>query len=68
MKTFTIVCDRCSTSIDGNHSILEVKAGDLVKQLGEPLDLCSVCADLFLDWIRPTPFKLESSSDDAARN
>ena len=61
-RTVRIACDRCSTEITGGHLILEVKHGDLVKQLDQPLDLCSVCADLFLDFVRPTPFKLETST------
>jgi hypothetical protein len=62
-RTIRIACDRCSTEIIAGHSILKVTAGDLVKRLDDPLDLCSTCADLFLDWLRPAPFKLESSPD-----
>jgi hypothetical protein len=35
--------------------------------LYQSMDLCSTCADLFLDWIRPTPFKLESPHDGVGR-
>jgi hypothetical protein len=58
VRTTTINCDRCNTTIDGTFSILEVRHGDLVRQFDQPLDLCASCADLFLDWIRPQKFGL----------
>jgi hypothetical protein len=49
----TIHCSRCSCTILGGHSILEVKAGDLANRVDEPyFDLCASCADRFLDWLR----------------
>jgi hypothetical protein len=59
----TIRCDRCSTPISGGHSIVEVKAGDLVKQLDQPIDLCSTFSGQFLDFLKPEPFKLGAVAD-----
>jgi hypothetical protein len=63
VKTTTIACDRCSATIDGTFSILEVRHGDLVRQFDAPLDLCSVCSGDLADFLKPTPFKLESSHE-----
>ena len=52
MKTVTRICDRCGGVLVDQGSIVEVKAGDLVHQIAEPLDLCSDCGPLFLDWLR----------------
>jgi hypothetical protein len=44
-------CDRCSAIILRGHSILDVKAGDLVKRFDAPLDLCLDCSIAFGDWL-----------------
>jgi hypothetical protein len=53
MRTTQIHCNRCGDTILGGHSILEVKAGDLVNRVEEPyIDLCGSCVDRFQDWLR----------------
>lgn len=54
MRTTLYHCNRCGVLItDGRHSILEVKAGDLVKRHDELwIDLCGGCADGFENWLR----------------
>lgn len=53
-RTIHVHCNRCgATCLDGGHSILEVKAGELANRVEEPyLDLCAGCVDRFLDWLR----------------
>ena len=63
-RTVQIACDKCSTAINGGHSIIEVKHGDLLKQFDGPLDLCQSCSGGLPDLLRPpAPFMLESSPD-----
>jgi hypothetical protein len=63
MRTTTINCDRCAVTVDSGFSILEVKHGDLVKQFDHPLDLCATCSGALMDFLKPTPFKLEAAPD-----
>jgi hypothetical protein len=65
MRTTTIACDRCSVTIDGTFSILEVKHGDLARQFDGPLDLCATCSGALADFLRsPEPYRLEATADD----
>jgi hypothetical protein len=61
----TIRCDKCLSAIAGGNSIIEVKAGDLVRQLDQPMDLCSECCAEFLDWLRSSKFELTTSEAEA---
>jgi hypothetical protein len=61
MRTTTINRDRCSATIDSGFSILELKHGDLVKQLDQRLDFCSTCASEFIDSLKPRLFELETA-------
>jgi hypothetical protein len=53
MRTTTVHCNRCGSTIQGGHSVLELKAGDLAKRHDEPwIDLCGACSELFSSWLR----------------
>jgi hypothetical protein len=52
MRTTSYCCDRCASPIIENRSALEIKAGELAKRFGEPIDLCGDCSDRFGDWLR----------------
>lgn len=51
-RTVSRTCDRCRGLLVDPGSIMEVTSGDLRRHLSEPLDLCSDCGPLFLDWLR----------------
>jgi hypothetical protein len=51
-RTVTRICDRCKGCCVEQGSVIEVKAGDLTKQVTETLDLCTDCSALFADFLR----------------
>ena len=69
MRQTTILCDKCSTTITGGHSIMTITfiAGELTKTRDDPLDLCQSCASELIGWlkadagVRDQGFALESS-------
>jgi hypothetical protein len=52
MRTTTIHCDRCGSTIMGGHSVLTIMAGELATRHGDPLDLCGDCCQRFEDWVQ----------------
>ena len=52
MRTTTIHCNRCGSTILGGHSILTITTGELATRNGESLDLCGDCCERFDDWLR----------------
>jgi hypothetical protein len=46
-------CDRCGSCFtDLPGSIISIKAGCLVGKLPDEVDVCPVCCDSFLSWLR----------------
>jgi hypothetical protein len=65
-RTVHIACDRCSATIDGNHSVvaIDLVAGELKTRRDEPrIELCTSCGSAFLDFLKPEPFRLEAAAD-----
>jgi hypothetical protein len=56
-----IACDKCSTPISGGHAVIQFVAGELATTRDDPLDLCSTCANEFVDWLKPRRFELETA-------
>jgi hypothetical protein len=54
MKTATnrLPADNRCRCIVKQVSVVEVKAGDLVRQLPEAIDLCENCSSPFADWLK----------------
>jgi hypothetical protein len=52
MKTTTRICDRCRAVLVAQGSILDMTGGVLARQFPEPLDLCSVCSAIFVEFIQ----------------
>jgi hypothetical protein len=51
MRQTVVQCDRCGANILERRTIVEVKAGERVRQFCEPLDLCSGCSGLFAHFV-----------------
>jgi hypothetical protein len=64
MRTTTITCDRCTSLIEGNHSVVAIDliAGELKTRRDEPrIELCVSCGSDFMSWLRSSKFELMSS-------
>jgi hypothetical protein len=51
-RTVTRICDRCKGCWVEQGSVIEVKGGELTRQLPETLDLCTDCSALFADFLK----------------
>ncbi len=52
MRSTTTTCDRCGSVVLENPSAFEAKHGPLTQRLDGPVDLCPICQDRLLDWLR----------------
>ena len=48
MRTTTIHCNRCGSTILGGHSVLNITAGELASRHSDPIDLCGGCCERFV--------------------
>lgn len=46
----TVTCDRCRRTIEADRHLLRIESGTLRGRRSE-VDLCTVCAAGFLEWI-----------------
>ena len=52
MRETKVICDRCGDVVLERLSTLKATAGELAKLHDEAIDLCSVCADRFADFLK----------------